>query len=261
MPAETTVVDPPEALYSLDFEALPPEIAARAFPHGPYAKSKPIEDKKYEKRLRRLQIELVKLQHWVEAKGERIVILFEGATRPARAAASAGSPNISTRVSCRWRRSPSPPRPNAINGIFSAMSLICRPRHHDAVRSLLVQPRWRGKVMGFCGPGEVALFFKEVPAFEAMLVRDGIRLFKFWLTVSRDEQLKRFYERKTDILKSWKLSPVDFAAVGKWHDFTTAIADIFRRTDTSDAHWTVIDANDQRRAAAMHEGRSVGFRL
>ncbi|MET0481450.1 MAG: polyphosphate kinase 2, partial [Aestuariivirgaceae bacterium] len=78
MPAETTGVEPPEALYSLDFEALPPEIAARAFPNGPYAKSKPIEDKKYEKRLRRLQIELVKLQHWAETKGERIVILFEG---------------------------------------------------------------------------------------------------------------------------------------------------------------------------------------
>jgi polyphosphate kinase 2 (PPK2 family) len=102
--------------------------------------------------------------------------------------------------------------------------------------------------MGFCGPGEVALFFKEVPGFEAMLVRDGIRLFKIWLTVSRDEQLKRFYERKTDLLKSWKLSPVDFAAVGKWHDYSMAIADIFRRTDTAEAPWTVIDANDQRRA-------------
>ncbi|HEX2431566.1 MAG TPA: polyphosphate kinase 2 [Aestuariivirgaceae bacterium] len=249
MPAETTVVDPPEALYSLDFEALPPEIAARAFPHGPYAKSKPIEDKKYEKRLRRLQIELVKLQHWVEAKGERIVILFEG-----RDAAGKGG--------CISRFT------QYLNPRQLQVAALAKPTeternqwyfqryvaHLPAKGTMTLFDRsWYNRagverVMGFCGPGEVALFFKEVPAFEAMLVRDGIRLFKFWLTVSRDEQLKRFYERKTDILKSWKLSPVDFAAVGKWHDFTTAIADIFRRTDTSDAHWTVIDANDQRRA-------------
>ena len=104
------------------------------------------------------------------------------------------------------------------------------------------------RVMGFCTPEQVELFFREAPNFESLLVRDGIRLFKMWLTVSREEQLKRFYERKTDPLKSWKLSPIDYAAIGKWHDYTVAIADIFRRTDTPDAPWTVIDANDQRRA-------------
>jgi polyphosphate kinase len=249
MPPEATVKDPPESLYSLDFDALPPEIAARAFPNGPYAKSKPIEDRKYEKRLRRLQIELVKLQHWVEAKGERIVILFEGRD----AAGKGGCISRFTqylnprRVQVAALAKPTETERNqwyfqryvAYLPAKGTMTLFDRSWYNRAGVE---------RVMGFCGPGEVALFFKEVPAFEAMLVRDGFHLFKFWLTVSRDEQLKRFYERKNDILKSWKLSPVDFAAVGKWHDYTTAIADIFRRTDTTDAPWTVVDANDQRRA-------------
>jgi polyphosphate kinase 2 len=250
MPAATmTLVDPPEALYSLDFAALPPEIAARAFPNGPYAKRKPIEDKKYEKRLRSLQIELVKLQNWVEAKGERIVILFEG-----RDAAGKGGciSRFTQYLNPRQLQVVALAKPTETerNQWYFQRYVA----HLPALGTMTLFDRsWYNRagverVLGFCSEAEVALFFQEVPSFEAMLVRDGIRLFKFWLTVSRDEQLKRFYERKSDILKSWKLSPVDFAAVGKWHDFTTAIADIFRRTDTPDAPWTVIDANDQRRA-------------
>jgi polyphosphate kinase len=249
MPTEETVRDPPESLYSLDFDALPPEIAARAFPNGPYAKSKPIEDRKYEKRLRRLQIELVKLQHWVEAKGERIVILFEG-----RDAAGKGGCISRFTQYLNPRRAQvaalAKPTETERNQWYFQRYVAYLPAKGNMT---LFDRSWYNRagverVMGFCGPGEVALFFKEVPAFEAMLVRDGFHLFKFWLTVSRDEQLKRFYERKNDILKSWKLSLVDFAAVGKWNDYTTAIADIFRRTDTTDASWTVVDANDQRRA-------------
>jgi polyphosphate kinase 2 len=249
MSDETTPGAPPESLYSLDFDALPPEIEARAFPRGPYAKTKPLEDRKYEKRLRRLQIELVKLQHWVEAKGERIVILFEG-----RDAAGKGGciSRFSQYLNPRRVQVVALSKPDEIerNQWYFQRYVAHLPANGNMA---LFDRSWYNRagverVMGFCGPGEVALFFKEVPGFEAMLVRDGIRLFKIWLTVSRDEQLKRFYERKTDLLKSWKLSPVDFAAVGKWHDYSTAIADIFHRTDTAEAPWTVIDANDQRRA-------------
>jgi len=249
MSDETTPGAPPESLYSLDFDALPPEIEARAFPRGPYAKTKPLEDRKYEKRLRRLQIELVKLQHWVEAKGERIVILFEG-----RDAAGKGGciSRFSQYLNPRRVQVVALSKPDEIerNQWYFQRYVAHLPANGNMA---LFDRSWYNRagverVMGFCGPGEVALFFKEVPGFEAMLVRDGIRLFKIWLTVSRDEQLKRFYERKTDLLKSWKLSPVDFAAVGKWHDYSMAIADIFRRTDTAEAPWTVIDANDQRRS-------------
>ena len=88
----------------------------------------------------------------------------------------------------------------------------------------------------------------EAPVFEDMLQREGIHLFKFWLTVERAEQLKRFYERKNNMLKSWKLSPMDYASLGKWHEYTEAIEDMFKNTDTPHAPWTVVDANDQRRA-------------
>ena len=131
----------------------------------------------------------------------------------------------------------------------SATSPTCRPK---AIWHCSTGPGTTAagveRVMGFCSEDDVEKFFLEAPVFEGMLERDGIHLFKFWLTVSRAEQLKRFYERKTDPLKSWKLSPMDHAAVGKWHDYTKAIADIFRNTDTPHAPWTVIDANDQKRA-------------
>jgi polyphosphate kinase 2 len=124
------------------------------------------------------------------------------------------------------------------------------------------------RVMGFCTEGQVEAFFAEAPVFEGMLVRDGLRLFKFWLTLSRAEQLKRFYERKLDPLKGWKLSPIDHEAVKKWHDYTRAIADLLARTDTPQAPWKVVDANDQKRArlecikavlnAFDYEGKDAG---
>ena len=88
----------------------------------------------------------------------------------------------------------------------------------------------------------------EAPVFEGMLEREGIHVFKFWLTVERPEQLKRFYERKTNPLKQWKLSPIDTKSVRKWDAYTKAIVDMFRHTDTDHAPWTVLDANDQKRA-------------
>jgi len=104
------------------------------------------------------------------------------------------------------------------------------------------------RVMGFCTEAEVERFFAAAPDFERLLVEDGIRLFKLWLTVGREEQLKRFYERRDDPLKRWKLSAVDQAAVGKWAEFTTAIRDLLRRSHTGHAPWTVVKANDQKRA-------------
>jgi polyphosphate kinase 2 len=104
------------------------------------------------------------------------------------------------------------------------------------------------RVFGFCTEEQVQDFFMEAPVFEGMLRREGIHLFKFWLTVERAEQLKRFYERKNNPLKQWKLSPMDYKSVSKWDQYTEAIADMFRNTDTPHAPWTVLDANDQKRA-------------
>jgi polyphosphate kinase 2 len=104
------------------------------------------------------------------------------------------------------------------------------------------------RVMGFASEDQVADFLREAPEFEGMLVRDGIRLFKVFLDIGREMQLKRFHSRRHDPLKQWKLSDIDLIAITKYDDYTRAQADMFRFTHTSTSPWTVIRANDQRRA-------------
>jgi polyphosphate kinase 2 len=104
------------------------------------------------------------------------------------------------------------------------------------------------RVMGFATPEQTAAFLEEVPRFETMLVREGILLFKFWLDIGREMQLKRFHDRRHDPLKIWKLSPVDIRALGLWDDYTEARDRMLAATHTSEAPWTVIRANDKKRA-------------
>jgi polyphosphate kinase 2 (PPK2 family) len=101
--------------------------------------------------------------------------------------------------------------------------------------------------MGFCTPEETELFLDEAPEFEKRLTKDGIRLFKFWLSIGREMQLKRFHERRHDPLKVWKLSPIDIEALHKWDDYTVARDEMLKRTDCPHAPWTVIRANDKHR--------------
>ncbi len=250
MAQPTGMDDIPEALWSLDFESLPAPIARLAFPDGPdYPYPAPLPKKDYRRQLKALQIELVKLQRWVRETGARLVIVLEGRD----AAGKGGTIRRFTRhLNPRHARVVALPKPTETErGQWYFQRYVA---HLPTAGEMVFFDRsWYNRagverVMGFCTEAEWRAFFEEAPRFEAMLVRDGIRLFKFWLTVSRAEQLKRFYERKTDPLKSWKLSPIDHAAVGKWHDYSRAIADIFRHTHTDLAPWTVIDANDQRRA-------------
>jgi polyphosphate kinase 2 (PPK2 family) len=102
-------------------------------------------------------------------------------------------------------------------------------------------------VMGFCTPEQTELFLDEAPEFEKRLVKDGIRLFKFWLSIGREMQLQRFHDRRHDPLKTWKLSPVDLEALDKWDAYSDARDRMLKRTDTRFAPWTVIRANDKRR--------------
>jgi polyphosphate kinase 2 (PPK2 family) len=101
--------------------------------------------------------------------------------------------------------------------------------------------------MGFCTPEQLEKFLQEVPQFEAQLVRDGVRLFKIWLTIGREMQLKRFHQRRHDPLRQWKLSDIDLAAVSKWDEYTQAKEDLLRHSHTKLAPWTVVRANDKRR--------------
>jgi polyphosphate kinase 2 (PPK2 family) len=102
--------------------------------------------------------------------------------------------------------------------------------------------------MGFCTEEETARFLRDAPEFEALLVRDGIRFFKIYLTVGREMQLKRFHERRHDPFKQWKVTEIDIVAIGKYDDYSRAEVDMLRHTQTAKSPWTVIAANDQRRA-------------
>ncbi len=244
------MTDIPENLWSLDFDELPPQIAALAFPDGPgYPYAEKLKGKVYRRRLKALQAELVKLQKWVRETGERLVLVFEG-----RDAAGKGGTirRFTWYLNPRAARVVALPKPSEVErGQWYFQRYVT---HMPTAGEMVFFDRsWYNRagverVMGFCTEEQWRAFFDEAPRFETMLKRDGIHLFKFWLTVSRAEQLKRFYERKNNILKSWKLSPIDHAAVGKWDEYTRAISDIFRHTDTEDCPWTVIDSNDQRRA-------------
>ncbi|MBV5324480.1 MAG: polyphosphate kinase 2, partial [Rhodospirillaceae bacterium] len=104
------------------------------------------------------------------------------------------------------------------------------------------------RVMGFCTPNDYLEFMRECPDLEKMMVRSGIRLFKYWFSVTREEQARRFQQRETDPLKQWKLSPIDKASLGKWDDYTEAKEAMFFFTDTADAPWTIVKSDDKKRA-------------
>jgi polyphosphate kinase 2 (PPK2 family) len=104
------------------------------------------------------------------------------------------------------------------------------------------------RIMGFCTPAQTDAFLRDVPDFEALLVRDGFAFFKFYLVIGRDMQLMRFHERRHDPFKRWKITDVDLAAIDKWSDYTRAQDDIFTRTSSKLAPWIIVRANDQRRA-------------
>lgn len=173
----------------------------------------------YNKQLRGLQIELLKLQSWVQKKGKKLVIIFEG-----RDAAGKGG-TIQRYVAHL---------PSAGEMVFFDRSWYNRA---------VVEP-----VMGFCTKEQYETFMKEVPSFERNLLSEGIILFKFWLNVTRKEQKRRFRQRRKDPLKQWKLSPVDLASLDKWDNYTKHIDKMFFATDTVDAPWTVVESDDKMRA-------------
>ncbi|MEO1159025.1 MAG: polyphosphate kinase 2 [Pseudomonadota bacterium] len=235
--------------WSLEFDDLPPEIDAHTFPHGDYIRDKKIKKSKYEDRLEALQIELVKLQRWVRENNERVIMVFEG-----RDAAGKGGTirRFQLNLNPRAARTVALSKPSDVErGQWYFQRYI---DHLPTEGEMVFYDRsWYNRagverVFGFCSEDQVQDFFMEAPVFEGMLEREGIHLFKFWLTVERPEQLKRFYERKTNPLKQWKLSPIDTKSVRKWDAYTKAITDMFRHTDTDHAPWTVLDANDQKRA-------------
>jgi len=213
----------------------------------PYKDKLPRDD--YEKKKFALQIELLKLQNWVRDHGERIVCIFEG-----RDAAGKGGTikRIMEHMNPRGARVVALEKPTEFERgqWFFQRYIENLPTTGEIV---LFDRSWYNRagverVMGFCTPTEYLEFMRQTPELERMLVNSGIHLFKFWFSVTRKEQLKRFKSREKDPLKQWKLSPVDLASLDKWDDYTAAKENMFFYTDTADAPWTVIKSDDKKRA-------------
>ena len=205
--------------------------------------------KRYERAKRRLQIELLKLQRHIKNTGGRLVIVCEG-----RDAAGKGGPNkrFTENQNPRGARVVALERPSEREQTEWYLQRYIA--HLPAAGEIVLFDRsWYNRagverVMGFCEPGECREFLREAPEFERMLARDGIVLVKFWFSVTRAEQLRRFVNRQHDPVKQWKLSAVDLASLDKWVEYTEAREAMFFFTDVADAPWTVALTNDKRRA-------------
>ena len=203
----------------------------------------------YERQKAELQVELLKMQRWVQDTGERVVLLFEGRDAAGkggtikrfmehlnpRGASVVALPAPSERERGQWyfqryvQRLPSK----------GEIVFFDRSWYNRAV----VEP-----VLGFCSPAENLRFLRDVTTFEELLVNDGFHLFKFWFSVSREEQMRRFLSRAQDRLKQWKISDVDIKSLSLWDEYTEAKKTMFAATDTKVAPWVVVKSDDKKRA-------------
>jgi polyphosphate kinase len=208
-----------------------------------------LKNKEFERQLAKLQEELVKVQLWVQHKGLKIVIVFEG-----RDAAGKGGviKRITERVSPRVFRVVALPAPTEREK--SQMYVQRYAPHLPAAGEIAIFDRsWYNRagverVMGFCTEQEVTRFLEVCPGWERAMVESGIILIKYWFEVSQEEQTKRFLARINDGRKIWKLSPMDLESHRRWYDYSRARDDMLLATDTSYAPWYVVNADDKRRA-------------
>ena len=230
------------------------DAIARVFQEGIYPYTRKMKRRAYERQKTLLQVELLKVQSWVKASGIKIIVLFEG-----RDAAGKGGTikRFMEHLNPRGARVVALDKPSDVErGQWYFQRYV---QHLPTLGEMVFFDRsWYNRagverVMGFCTGQEYLEFLRQCPQFERMLVNSGIMLFKFWFSVSQEEQMHRFERRNTDPLKEWKVSPIDIASLDKWPDYTQAKETMFFYTDTADAPWTVIKSDDKKRAriAAM----------
>ena len=205
--------------------------------------------KDYFEQLIRLQSELIKLQDWVQHTGEKIVVIFEG-----RDSAGKGGviKRITQRLNPRIVRTVALPAPSDREKTQWYFQRYV-PYLPAAGEIVLFDRSWYNRsgverVMGFASEDQVEQFFNDVPEFERMLVRSGIRLVKYWFSITDAEQQLRFLMRIHDPMKQWKLSPMDLQSRVRWEDYTKAKEDTFARTNIAEAPWYIVPGNDKKRA-------------
>ena len=247
--------------FDLDNPDLPKAIKKHAMGSGDYPYEDKLDSDSYEEQMYQLQKQLVLLQAHLAESGERIMIVFEG-----RDAAGKGGTikRYLENLNPRYNIIAALPKPNSRESTQWYFQ-----RYVDwfpaAGETVLFDRSWYNRagvepVMGFCTPEQTEHFLEEAPEFEKRITRDGIHLFKFWLSIGRAMQLKRFHDRRHDPLKVWKLSPVDLEALNKWDAYSEAADTMLARTDCEHAPWTVIRANDKKRGR-LNVIRSVLTRL
>lgn len=230
-----------------------PEVTAdairAAFESGRYPYGRLMGRVTYEAEKAKLQAELLKVQIWSQETGQKFVILFEG-----RDAAGKGGTikRFMEHLNPRYARVVALTKPSDVQtGQWFFQRYI---QHLPTSGEMVFYDRsWYNRagverVMGFCKPAEYLEFMRQAPEIERMLVRSGIRLYKYWFSVTREEQLVRFKARETDPLKMWKLSPIDKASLERWDDYTEAKEAMFFYTDTADAPWVIVKSDDKKRA-------------
>ncbi|MCF1468721.1 polyphosphate kinase 2 [Agrobacterium vitis] len=235
--------------FDIDDPALPDWVEKEALSSGGHPYDKKLKREVYDEELKKLQIELVKVQYWLQSTRKRVMALFEG-----RDAAGKGGTihSILEYMNPRSVHNVALTKPTETElgqWYFQRyithfpgggdMSLFDRSWYNRAV----VEP-----VMGFCTPDQYEHFLEQAPRFEKLIRQEGIYFFKFWLDIGQEMQIKRFHDRRHDPLKVWKLSPMDIAALDKWGDYTEKRDRMLKETHTKHAPWIVAKANDKRRA-------------
>ena len=229
--------------------AHPDDELAPDWRDGGYPYKNLMARKNYERLKYALQVELLKLQAWVKTTGQKVVIVFEG-----RDAAGKGGTikRFMEHLNPRGARVVALEKPSDVErGQWYFQRYV--QNLPTAGEIVLFDRSWYNRagverVMGFCTGEEYLEFMRQCPEFERNLVRSGIHLIKFWFSVSRKEQRRRFKERQIHPLKHWKLSPIDMASLDKWDEYTKAKEAMFFYTDTADAPWTVIKSDCKKRA-------------
>ncbi len=233
----------------LDAPKLPKAIDDGAFRSGGFPYDTKLKSEEYDEQIYALQIELLKLQRWANATGSRILVVFEGRDSAGKGGAIQRFTQHLNPRSCHVVALAKPS--DAERGQWYFQRYV--ENLPTAGEIVLFDRSWYNRavvepVMGFSKPEQTDQFLKDVPTFECMLVENGIHIRKLWLTVGREMQVKRLFDRRHDPLKTWKLSAIDYKGLPLWDEYTEAAERMLRTTHTTEAPWTIIRANDKKRA-------------
>ena len=237
-----------ERIFDIANPELPDWVDKHALTSGGYPYDKKLDDDEYEETIERLQIELVKLLAWMQATGERALVIFEGRD----AAGKGGTIEVLREyMNPRTARNVALTKPTETErGQWYYQRYIA---HFPTAGEFVTFDRsWYNRagvepVMGFCTPEQHARFLQETPQYELAIVREGIRFFKFWLDLGQEMQLKRFHDRYHSPLTNWKFSDMDLAGLTKWAEYGRARDQMIEATHTDHAPWVIVRSNDKRR--------------